>query len=243
MKKKNFLLVVVVVFIILELFGCSSGKRTTTNEAINKSEKKVVKNNEKESRNFIMSNHIMEVDRIEFLMNPDNKPVHGNKLTTVIYDSSGLMKETDSFNSEGKLLYKYLYDFNPNGKRIKTIRYNSKGDTDKYYNYEYDKNGNKIKSVRFNANGKPDETYIYKYDDEGNLIEELWYDANKNLEYKIEYENNNGRKTSYRTYNSKGDLISKYNFNYNNQCKIIEQERYDADGDKVGVIQYVYKYY
>jgi hypothetical protein len=243
MIKKNFLFTIAFIYVVLEIVGCSSTTRTTRNEASNKPEEKVVKNNEKELRNFIVSNQIREVDRIEFRMNSDDKPVHGNKLTTAVYDSSGLTIETDSFNQEGKLLYKYLYDYNPNGKRIKTIRYNAKGDTDKYYNYEYDKHGNKIRSVRLNSEGKPDETYTYKYDDDGNLVEELWYDANKNLEYRIEYENEDGKKQSYKTYNSKGDLVSKYNFNYDNKGKIIEEDRYDADGDKVGIIQYIYKYY
>lgn len=243
MKKKNFLYSIIAGLLALTIFGCSSSKKSVNEEKENKSEEKIVKNNEKEQRDFIKSNNIMEIDRIEFLINPENKPVHGHKLTTVIYDSSGLMKETNVFDSAGKLLYKYLYDYNPNGNRIKTIRYDARGDTNKYYDYSYNEYGNKIKSVRYNPDGKPDETYIYKYDDSGNLTEEFWYDVNKKLEYKIEYENDDGVKESYETYNGKDELVSKYNFKYNNQRKIIEEERFNADGDKVGIIQYVYKYY
>jgi hypothetical protein len=243
MKKKSLLYKIIIMYLVTAFLGCSAAKKSASNEGINNTTPTTIKNNDETLRNFINANHILEVDRIEFLINPSNKPVHGNKLTTVIYDSSGLMKETDSYSSNGDLLFKYEYDYDPSGKRIKTIRFNSKGDTDKYYNYEYNKNGNKIKSTRFNKDGKPDETYIYKYDDEGNLIEEFWYDENKKLEYKIEYVNDDGRKTSYSTYNSSDNLISKYNFTYDNEGKVIEEERYDADGDKVGIIQYVYKYY
>ncbi len=242
--KKYLFLIISCLFISIIFVGCSSGKKTvkeTSSQA--PKEKKIVKNLEEESRAYIETNKIREIDKINFLVDSDGKPLKGNKSSSLVYSENGRLEKTIAYNTDGKASYIYKYEFDKNGKRIKTIRYTPKNEVDKYYNYKYNKYGNKIKSTRFSPDGKPDEYYIYQYDDDGNLTVESWYDVNNNLLYKIKYEYDDGKKESYKTYDQNGDLISKYVYKYDDKGNIVEEERYNNDGDKIGVIQYVYLYY
>ena len=85
--------------------------------------------------------------------------------------------------------------------------------------------------------------YIYKYDDDRNLSEDLWYDKNGTLEYKVEYVYDSGRKTESRSYDENGNLVFKYIYFYDDKGNIIEEGKYNPEGKKAAVIQYVYRHF
>jgi len=229
--------------IILVINGCSSG-REVKNE--NKSENIKVKkifNHAAEERKYIKENKIKEIEKVSFILDENGNPVKGEKLSTIRYNPDGFMTETDIYNSNGQVEYIYSYDYQ-NNLRVKTTRYTKDGKADKYYTYDYNKYKNKTKSTRYNFSQDIDKYYTYDYDDSGNLIKENWYDKSGKEEYSVEYEyDENGHKRTAISYNEDEDLIYKYKFKYDSNGNIIEEEKYDSDGDKTGIIQYIYRYY
>ncbi len=242
MMMKSILYLVGFYFIFLFINGCSSGREVKKeNEEKNLKTKKIV-NIDAAEREYIKNQNIKEIEKVSFIFDVNGDPVKGEKLSTIKYSHDGFMSEIVIYNSKGKVENVYTYDYK-NNLRIKTTRYTPNGKPDKYYTYDYNEFKNKIKSTRYNMSQDMDKYYTYDYDDSGNLIKESWYDKTGKEEYSIEYEYDNGRKTTARSYNQDDDLVYKYNYKYDNKGNIIEEEKYDSDGDKAGIIQYIYKYY
>lgn len=231
------------IIIILIINGCSSGREVKNeNEGKNISVKKIL-NIAAEERKYIKENNIKEIEKVSFILDENGNPVKGEKLSTISYNPNGFMTETDIYNSKGQVEYVYKYDYK-NNLRVKTTRYTQDGKADKYYAYDYNKFKNKTKSTRYNLSQDMDKYYTYEYDDSGNLIKENWYDKSGREEYSVEYGyNDNGQKTTAKSYNEENNLIYKFQFKYDNSGNILEEEKYDSDGDKTGIIQYIYRYY
>jgi hypothetical protein len=248
LKRKLAVNIITISFLIF-IFGCSGPKVVEKGGRVEgkKEEVKapiVVKNIDANERNYISSNKIKEIDKVEFDLNASGHAESGEKLSDVYYDSNGVITKTISYGNNSKVLFTYNYKYDKGGKRTETLRKIPSGTVDKDYTYGYNKYGNKIKSTRYNMSGQMEKYYIYKYDDYGDLTQELWYDADSTLEYKIvnEYDSN-GRKTETYTYDGSNNLQYKYVYQYDNKGDIIDEVKYDNDGNKVGVVQYIYKYY
>ncbi len=232
------------------LAGCSSTKRIVKEAKPEpktevKTRLNVIRNNDFEERNFIKSEHLKSVDKIEFDYNFWGNLGSPQKISRVSYDPNGFMTETVFFTKGGKVDQQYKYQYDQNGMRVSTVRYNGDGMADKTYKYEYNKFGNKIKASRYSMAGKLEKYYLYRYDANGNLIEELWYDADGKLEYTIDYTYNGGnKKTKAVSFNANGEQVGKSVYKYDAKGNIIEEDRFkDDDGSPSGIIQYVYKYY
>ncbi len=202
----------------------------------------LVKNIDLEEREYIRSSKISSIEKINFNLDANGKPLKSEKLSTLNYNSKGFLTETIIYDEEGRVKYKFTYDYDKNGRRIKTTRYAEDKMTN-YYKYDYNEFGNKTKAYRYDSAGNLEEYYIYEYDNEGNLTEEEWFSSSGEKVYSLENVYDNGIKTRALTYDENNNLIYEYIFRYDEKANIIEEIKYDYTGLQVGVIQYVYKYY
>ena len=92
-------------------------------------------------------------------------------------------------------------------------------------------------------NGIMEKYFIYEYDDGQNLVRDSWYNSFGDLDYKIENTYSNGKISESRSYNGEDNLEFVYEYHYDEAGTIIEEVQYDGEENKIGVIQYVYKYY
>ena len=232
---------------VMLLYSCTpvtETERKTETEKTEKPIEKVVKNVDAVARNYIKSENIKSIEKIGFDYDLNGNLFNQEKISTVNYNASGLPEETIIYDDKSKIESKFNYKYDSTGRRTETIKYSSEGKPENKYTYEYNKYGNKIKSTRYDLKGNMEKYYLYDYDDYGNLIEERWFNAGDNLEYKIEYEyTEDGKKKSVYSYNSDNDLLYKYEFKYDKKGNIIEEEKFDNNDKKVGIIQYVYKYF
>jgi hypothetical protein len=240
------------IFIILSGFifccGCSGTVITSENSTINKHEnkKEPVKellNPEKVEREYIRKNKIKVIDKIQFNYTQDSTIGKPLKLSSARYDDKGLLVETINYNEEGTIenLFNYVYD--STNVRVQSKRFDSQNRLQKIFIYEYDKYGFKTKVIRTNLSGESEKYYQYIYDSNGNLIGEKWFDINGDEEYSIKYlTGNNNKKSEAFCYLNSGRLESQYTFRYDSKGNLVEELRYNEDGEKIALIQYVYKY-
>jgi hypothetical protein len=224
--------------------GCSSPSETTEKESSRYERKpeKVV-NPELIEREYISSSKINFIEKISFEFDSNEKPVKGEKISTQKFDRVGFPVETLIYNNDGTIQSKYLYEYNSNGVRSETKRFDSSGRLVNIFKYDYNEYGNKSKAYRFDTKGNQVEYYIYNYDNIGNLIEEIWFDSSNKKIFKMEHEYNGYKKSQTETYDKYGNLMFRYNYKYDDAENIIEEIKYDPDGKKAGIIQYIYKYY
>ncbi len=230
--------------IILSFFiqSCSSSSGTENgNDKVRYEENKLIKNIDAEEREYISASKINSIEKINFTLDSNGKPIDGEKLSTLNYNSNGFLTETIIYSLDGTVKDKYTYEYDKNGRRIKTSRY-SDGQLLNSYKYDYNEFGNKIKAYSYNPAGELEEYYLYKYDGEGNLVEEDWFSASGEKIYSVENDYDDGVKTRTSTYDKNNDLIFEYVFKYDQKGNIIEEIKYDVNGEQTGLIQYVYKY-
>lgn len=234
------------ILIALLLAGCSSGPETSekeNNKRVAAEKPAKFKTVERREREYIASSNIRLIDKLDFDLNRDGKLINKGKMSTIKYDKRGFPVETIIYGENGQIENRYTYKYDKNGRRIESIRYDKAGNPDKKYTYEYDSSGNKIESIRYNMLGDPEEFYRYEYDDYGNLLEERWLKPDGEAEYTITYDYDNlGRKAMALTHDEQSGSSYKYEFKYDDSGGIVEEVKYE-EGKKVGVIQYVYKYY
>src|SRR5690554_1081903 len=101
--------------------------------------------------------------------------------TYVIYDEKGNELETKSFNHDGSLSYRSIFEYK-NNKLINRKSYRGSGKLDVNWIYKYDHYGNLIEMI------PNKESYffrqVYVYDDNGNRIEENSFNSDGSLHSK-----------------------------------------------------------
>ncbi|RPI67701.1 MAG: hypothetical protein EHM47_15395 [Ignavibacteriales bacterium] len=193
-------------------------------------------------REYISSSKINSIDKINFNLDAEGKPLDSEKLSTLKYNPEGFLTETIIYNDEGGVKFSFTYDYDSKGLRTRTSRYINNKLTN-YYTYEYNEFGNKTKAFRYNTEDELEEYYIYEYDTEGNLVEEEWFSPEGKKVYNIENDYDNNVKTRSYTYDESGHLVFEYLFRYDDKGNVIEEIRYDNSGLQTGIIQYIYKYF
>jgi hypothetical protein len=242
--RKQVLTSLIILIIFSLFYSCSSSKETEEKEKeIRYKPEKIVKNLDAAEREYISSSKIKSIEKVSFNLTAKGKPINGEKLSTQTYDPKGFLAETIAYNNDGSVQYKYNYNYNNDGKRIKTNRYDSKGGMINYYKYDYDDYGNKTKAYCYDMKGNLEEYYVYDYDGDGNLVEEKWYSSSGKEVYRIEYDYDKGIKVQTTTYDENDDLIYKYILRYDDKGNIIEEAKYNDSDNQAGLIQYIYVYY
>lgn len=239
--KNKFIIVLTGTVYALILQSCSSSTETEKKEEI-RYETKSIKNLDLEEREYISTSKISSIEKVNFDFDPDGKPLKNEKLSSQKFDSKGFLTETVTYDDAGKVEYKYAYNYDDEGRRIKTTRF-KKNKIINYYEYDYNNFGNKSKAYRYDSEGNLEEYYIYEYDRYGNLTEEEWYTPSGKKIYSVENEYEDGIKTRSFTYDENDDLIYEYTFGYDEKGNVIEEIKNDEKGIQAGIIQYIYKYY
>lgn len=133
------------------------------------------------------------------------------------YDDNGNKLGENLYNSDGTLVYFFIFEYDENGY----LRYGKyKRDdyeTEEWLEYEFDADGNRIRSKR------------YMRDEDGTkfLSGESTFDSDENLLCVKEFE-------------SSGDIYTWLERIYDSQGRKTGVEYYDSDGVKIGMTEYTY---
>src|SRR4030066_894372 len=84
------------------LQSCSSSVETEK-EKIRYEERRSVKNIDLEEREYISSLKISSIDKINFNLDSNGKPLKSEKLSTLKYNSKGFLTETLIYDEEGRV--------------------------------------------------------------------------------------------------------------------------------------------
>lgn len=162
-------------------------------------------------------------------VDPNSNYSYGEK-SYWTYDDNGVV-QTYTYD-DGWNNYKITYIYNDKNQLIEK-KYEGKEKNGSVYFADYDENGNAAYiEDEFNLSGG---TKLFEYDDNSNITY-MWYDDN---EYYYEYDDHNNK---ILTKNADEDIIEKYNYEYDENGKIVfyEKKSYDYYGDERVVIKYEY---
>ena len=155
------------------------------------------------------------------------------------YDDNGNTIEFNRYNSDGELLFKYIYEHDDNGNSIEQNRYNSDGELDEKWTSKYDDKGNEIKSNKYNSDGELEYKYTFEYDYKGNMIEMNWLRGTLTYEY-----DDKGNINEENYYNSDGELEDKktYEYKFDDKENWIQQIIFEDDKPTF-IVEREIKYY
>ena len=170
-------------------------------------------------------------DNGNVLLKIDNR--FSKKLTHYLYDSKGNLLEEICSSLEGKILNRYIYEYDRNNHLIskkyndciiQSFEYDDKGRILKYsserdlysYFYENDKLKEKIRELN-NSEGVKKEIFIEKFNFEGNVSETINIENEKVVS-----------KTIYK-YDSRGNLIEKSQLDFKNVVVFKKEFIYDLN--------------
>lgn len=241
----KYLLIYLGISASLFIQSCSSSVETEKEEEKIRYEEvseKILKNIDLEEREYISSSKISSIEKINFSLDSNGKPLASARQSTLKYNSKGFLTETIIYDDDEIVKYKFNYDYDKDGRKTKSTSF-IQDKIVNYFTYDYNEFGNKTKAYRHNPSGDLEEYYIYKYDNEGNLIEEEWFSSSGKKVYSLENEYENGIKTRSSTYDENYNLLYEYILKYDEKGNVIEEIKYDTRGEQAGLIQYIYKYY
>ncbi len=183
-------------------------------------------NENQKMKDLITKNNINEIQTYEY-----NEKGDSIQTGRDIYGQNGNHIE-DLRLAGGKVVFKFLIEYNENNLMTKQTGYKENGDISSILLYEYDDNGNQISYKQVKENGEILGHQNRKYNTQNENTELYNLDKEKNefyLSYKFFY-NNDGAYQSTENYNSKGKLISISNYEYKdgNLIKLTSEN----DGEK-----------
>ena len=169
---------------------------------------------------------------VDFLMK-DGRMVEGKRRPwhSTTYNSEGNISEKVLYDHTGAIAAKYLHTYNARGCNTGYEEYSAMLDKSltipRRHVYRLDEEGRKVEYIVFESNGTVGTRFVYKYDAKGNLIEEEWYAHTGHLGGKSVYTfNEKGKQTTQTSYSGDGTL------NWKNISK------YDGNGNKAEWLQY-----
>ena len=154
------------------------------------------------------------------------------QILQITFNEKGNKIESNSFNSDGSLSFKYTYKYDDKGNIIESNSFNPDGSLSFKYTCKYDDKGNQIESNSFNPDGNLVDKYTYKYDDKGNKIELNYFNSDGSLFLK-----------STSKYDDKGNEIERNSFisDVNLDDKYTYKYTYDQQGNWIQQIAYKVK--
>ena len=135
------------------------------------------------------------------------------------------------------------YKFNKNGDVIEHCFVETEDGAAKHQ-YKYDENRNLIELTGYNAKGVIIGKYVYTYNEHGKIVNETYYSGKDLANYKrklVRSYDANGLQLGGIRYNSKGEIIEKYDFIYNDKGERIKELfedctnifEYDKNGNRI----------
>jgi len=137
-----------------------------------------------------------------------------------IYNNLGQKIETHFWN-ERIIDSKVMYEYNEDGKILRTFHYNEDGCTS-IHEYEYDAMGNNILLETFDKDKNPTLTFAMKYDERGFVIEDKRTKPDGTIEYWTVMKNDDH-----------GNAIERQYLNPDGSEQKTEKNTYDYDADGV----------
>jgi len=128
------------------------------------------------------------------------------KNSLILFETTGMIKEEQYFDQQGKPL---------------STKKNM-----------YDSKGNKIENV-FKPDGKLDNTKKISYDSKGNIIEETIYNSQGLLESKYKYKYIDRKLTESCLYNSEGSISNIELYGYDIEGNKTEENFYNSEGELI----------
>lgn len=145
------------------------------------------------------------------------------------YDADGREIKTYYYNEKGVLTNTGVHVYDDQGRRTETTQVNPDSSINHIRSYSYDEKGNNIRETHRNENGSPRNLMTRKYDAEGRTIEEVFIDARGELLNRnvITYDER-GNQTSWTLFKKDGTVAEVFRNSY----------RYDERGNFTEVITY-----
>lgn len=139
-----------------------------------------------------------------------------------------------------KFISRVLYSYNSSGLLTSKEVYTTSGDLLEKETYRYDMNNRRTGYSKYNENGKVRSSEAYIYNDEGRLSESIGLEPDGSSSGKIafRYKNNNIEEKSWT--NSRGDIIGKYNYIYDNENRLTEEIKFRGENEKESRLTYRY---
>lgn len=146
------------------------------------------------------------------------------------YDKYGnRVKEINYYSSDGSPSSWTEYEYNANGKMIKSTDYRADGSLINWCELTYHTNGRLKKSVKYNADGS-----LYRWDEEdenGLTIKQIRYYSDGRFDEWIEFERDaNGNWTKQTEYNADGSIWQWEEQIYDENGRCIKTAHYNAAG-------------
>jgi hypothetical protein len=126
--------------------------------------------------------------------------------------------------------YVRLNVYNDERNLKEATTYNYEGEVTGKYIYEYDESGNCLACTYYNDDGELETKHIWTYNDEGKYIDRKDYDAKGNLvkQYVPEYDDK-GNNVCECMYGADGELINKQLRKYDDKDRCVELKEIDMD--------------
>jgi len=218
------------IFLFTSLLLLSCSDEQMTNPIISPIDEATVGVKSKTFYPSLESNQIMSIEDFEYTDSQLQKKIYFSENRVLISHY-----ELFSYDNNGKLLYKLNYHNNKNSPTgfilLDSTTYSYSGNvlisekiTFPYanyyekYNYEYD-GKYIIKKTKYH-NEELESVIAYEYRD-GKLQKETLYDKTENVIYIDKYVYEEKRLIEILRYSNNGELLTKINYNYNTEGKII----------------------
>ena len=169
-------------------------------------------NESQEKKDLITNNNINEILTYQY-----NEKGDSIQTGIDIYDIKGNHIK-DLRLKGGKVVFKYLIEYNEKNLMTKQTGYNETGEISSILLYEYDDNGNQVSYKQVRENGEILGHQKRKYNSQNQNTELYNFNKKSNdfyLSYKFFY-NNYNLYDSTESYNSTGKLINKSEYKYEN---------------------------
>jgi YD repeat-containing protein len=176
---------------------------------------------------------------IELISYRGNKIIQKNKISNK-YNTLGLLNEVEYFDNSGKVIIRFIYNYDDKRNKISDESFNGAGEVTGRAFYKYDDNNFLIEEtheVRIDSNEFTKGTTYYENDNKGNRIKESAVRSTDiSLEVSTEHnfdDNNTTSEIDAKEENTNSLSAVTYEYTYDDNDNIILQTRYGIGDTKL----------
>ena len=154
-----------------------------------------------------------------------------------IRDSAGNLRRDSGYNEDGELVWRHDYSYDEQGRPLSVTSYDADGNRTGHIDLEYNADGNPLVDFSFAYEDGILLRVINEYDDRGNHVKMSQYDADGALMFynlfQYDEQGNEIRTDVYSRNEETGELEldSYFQFRYDGEGALIQNERHSANGD------------
>lgn len=164
-----------------------------------------------------------------------NKPQLTNQEwdTEHVYDKKGALIEQKAWKPTGQLTYRRRFEHDADSKLLEETVYDSKNKLDRAIQYKYDSLGNKAVVYTFNGGGQVIEKQTYSYDEKGNEIYSDYVRMGRMITYNKAFYNNDNRLIRNEKYHKDAVLEQVYHYTYSLDNHAVDVLVVDGDNQEL----------